>query len=48
MYAQKKFARRRPEGWADRRRYFRRLFEAARAESDPKPEPAPPDPSPRR
>jgi len=31
MYANNTLARRRPSGWAERRRYFRRLIEQARA-----------------
>jgi len=30
MYAKNTIARRRSSGWADRRRYYRRLFEQAR------------------
>lgn len=30
MHAANTIARRRPNGWADRRRYFRRLLELAR------------------
>ncbi|MGH9323558.1 MAG: hypothetical protein ACRD21_18355 [Vicinamibacteria bacterium] len=32
MYAGNHIARRRPEGWAERRRYFRRLLAKARPE----------------
>ena len=33
MYGNNSIARRRPEGWVDRRRYFRRLIEKLRPES---------------
>lgn len=34
MYAGNTFSRRRPEGWAERRRYFRKLVEKARPETN--------------
>jgi hypothetical protein len=33
MYANNSIARRRPEGWVERRRYFRRLIAKLRPES---------------
>ena len=33
MYANNFFAKRRPDGWAERRRHFRRLFEGASNEA---------------
>jgi hypothetical protein len=33
MYANNAIARRRPEGWVERRRYFRRLIAKLRPES---------------
>lgn len=33
MYANNPIARRRPEGWVERRRYFRRLLAKLRPES---------------
>ena len=34
MYESNVFSRRRQDGWSDRRRYYRRLFEAARPKSE--------------
>jgi hypothetical protein len=34
MYAGNGFSRRRPEGWAERRRYFRKLLAKTRPETD--------------
>ena len=36
MYADNNFGRRRPEGWAERRRFFRKLLERARSEAHDK------------
>lgn len=36
MYASNAIGRRRPEGWAERRRYFKRLFEKAQPSTDQK------------
>jgi hypothetical protein len=36
MYAGNSFSRRRPEGWVERRRYFRRLTAKAQAPADAK------------
>jgi hypothetical protein len=33
MYEKKIIAKRRPPGWTERRRYFRRLFELARTKA---------------
>lgn len=33
MYAKNSIARRRPSGWAERRRFFRSLFEQVRAKA---------------
>jgi hypothetical protein len=37
MYGSNGFARRRPEGWAERRRYFKRLLAQARPRLDERP-----------
>lgn len=37
MYAHNTYSRRRPEGWAERRKYFRRLAESDRAPAVRKP-----------
>jgi len=34
MYAGNTFSRRRPEGWAERRKYFRKLLQRTRPEGN--------------
>jgi hypothetical protein len=36
MYANNVIGRRRPEGWVERRRYFKRLFAKVRPQTDEK------------
>jgi hypothetical protein len=36
MYADNVIGRRRPEGWAERRKYFKRLFAKAQPSADEK------------
>jgi hypothetical protein len=36
MYSSNSFSRRRPEGWVERRRYFRKLLAKARPEVEEK------------
>jgi hypothetical protein len=45
MYAYNHYSRRRPDGWAERRRYFRRLTETDRPQAPPRPGPIAPDPA---